>query len=191
MIQLELSYRTSTIGLVQYLDNTNDWMLQLVNLHENEKKLHSVTKESKKFSRELSLEIENDNFLPPTENVRKTKKTVKSVGVKQLGSRWQEKPLNGQFASRTKNADVDEITTHQWLRISGLKGETEGFILAAQDQSLLTRNYQANVLHNGANPKCRFCEEKTETIDPLVSGCSILTTDEYENRHDRVLPIPA
>ena len=103
---------------------------------------------------------------------------AKSVGVKQLESRWQEKPLPGQFASRAKNADVDEKTTHQWLRSSGLRGETEDFILAAQDQSLLTRNYQANVLHNGANPKCRFCEEKTETIDHLVSGCSILTKDE-------------
>ena len=48
MIQLELSYKTSVIGLNQYLDTTNDWMLQLVNRHKNSKKLHSVIKESEK-----------------------------------------------------------------------------------------------------------------------------------------------
>eukprot|EP00795_Rhopilema_esculentum_P016353 gene16353-biopygen5591 len=78
------------------------------------------------------------------------------------------------------------MATNQWLRSSGLKGGTEGFILAAQDQSLFTRNYQANVLHNEANEKCRFCEEKVETIDHLVSGCSVLTPNEYKYRHDRI-----
>ena len=50
MIQLELSYKTSTIGLLQYLDLTNDWMLQLVRVHENSKRSHSIVKESRKFS---------------------------------------------------------------------------------------------------------------------------------------------
>ena len=45
MIQLEMSYKTTAIGLAEYLDNSDDWMLQLVNLHENTKKLHSVFKE--------------------------------------------------------------------------------------------------------------------------------------------------
>ena len=60
MIQLELSYKTSTIGLLQYLDLTNDWMLQLVRVHENSKWSHSIVKESRKFSQELG--IENENF---------------------------------------------------------------------------------------------------------------------------------
>ena len=51
---------------------------------------------------------------------------------------------------------------------------------------MFTRNYQANILHNGIDPKSRFCEDKVETIDHLVSGCSILTPNEYKNRHDRV-----
>ena len=65
-----------------------------------------------------------------------------------------------------------------------MKGETESFIFAAQDQSLFKRNYQANVLHNGADSKCRFCDDKIETIDHLVSGCNILAPNEYSNRHD-------
>ena len=62
LIQLELMYKTSTIGLSQYLSNSNDWILQLVNQHENSKKLHSVVKEANKFARELEIEIENENL---------------------------------------------------------------------------------------------------------------------------------
>ena len=85
-----------------------------------------------------------------------------------------------------QNNKFHELATHQWLRSSGLKGETEGFILAAQDQSFFMRNYQANAIHNGADSKCRFCDEKLDAIDRLVFGCSILTPNEYKNGHDRV-----
>ena len=62
----------------------------------------------------------------------------------------------------------------------------EGFIIDAHDKSLFTRNYQANILHNGTDESCRLCEDKLETIDHLVSGCSVLTPNEYKYRHDRV-----
>ena len=40
---------------------------------------------------------------------------------------------------RTDNADIDRATTNQWLNTSSLKGQTEDFILAGQDQSISTR----------------------------------------------------
>ena len=60
---------------------------------------------------------------------------------------------------RSQKADVDQGSTHQWLRSAGLKAGTEGFIMGAQDQSFFTRNYQAKIIKNGADPKCRFCEK--------------------------------
>ena len=130
--------------------------------------------------------MQTDEELIPTTIAKKTKQVAKQKGLKMIEERWHEKPLHGQVVIRCKGADVDQMATHQWLRSSGLKGETEGFILAAQDQSLATRNYQANILHNGADPKCRFCDEKLETVDHLVSGCSVLAPKEYKSRHDRV-----
>ena len=84
-------------------------------------------------------------------------------------------------------AVVDLHDTHQWLRSAGLiKMETEGFIVAAQDQSLFTRNFQANIFYNGADPRCRFCNTSTGSVDHLISRCTILAPNEYTNRHNRV-----
>ena len=57
IIQLELLYKTSMIGLLQYLDLSNDWMVHLVRVHENCKRSHSIVKESGKYSLELGIEM--------------------------------------------------------------------------------------------------------------------------------------
>ena len=63
MIQLELSYKTSTVGLSQYLSKSQDWMLKLVTSHENAKKLDSIIKDSEQCSRELGIEMQTDEEL--------------------------------------------------------------------------------------------------------------------------------
>lgn len=57
-----------------------------------------------------------------------------------------------QFLLRCKNANVYQFETHQRLRSLGLKVATKRFTFAAEDQRLLTRNYQRNLLHNNTNP---------------------------------------
>ena len=184
-MQLELCYKTTTIGLYNYLAKTKDWMLKLTLNLESSEKSHSVVKESMKFKREFDIEFDYHQ-LEAIEVARKVKKNVKLEGLKQLQERWHNKPFHVQFAARVNNADVDKKATYQWLISSRLKPETEGFIIAVQDQSLFTKNYQANIMHNGKEAKCRFCADKVETIDHLVSGCSILTPRGYKTRHDRV-----
>ena len=165
-------------------------MLKLTLHHESSKKSHSVVKESMKFKREFDIEFDYQQ-LEAIEVARKVKKNVKLKGLKQLQERWHNKPLHGQFAARVNNADVDKKATYQWLISLGLKSETELFIIAAQDQSLFTKNYQANIMHNGTKAKCSFCADKVETIDHLVSGCSILTPREYKNQTRQGWAIPA
>ena len=58
MTQLELTYKTSTIGLYRYLDLSQDWMMRKVFQHESQKKLHSVVKEGRKFANELGMDLE-------------------------------------------------------------------------------------------------------------------------------------
>ena len=90
-----------------------------------------------------------------------------------------------KYPQRVKEADVNQDKTHRWLKAAGLKAETEGFIIAAQGQSLPTRWYRHNILKKpDVNPKCRLCGRFDETIDHLVSGCPELAKTEYTHRHN-------
>ena len=85
----------------------------------------------------------------PSQQAKVLKTKAKAEGIEQLRTSWEEKQLHGKYPKLMQEADVDQEKSHQWLRSSGLnKGETEGLIIAAQDQSLFTRNYQANIVKN-------------------------------------------
>ena len=85
-----------------------------------------------------------------------------------------------------KQADVDHDKTHRWLKAPGLEAETEGFIIAAQDQSLPTRWYHHNILKKpDVDPKCRLCGRFGEAIDHLVSGFPELAKTEYIHRQHK------
>ena len=83
MIQLELSYKTSTIGQHKYLTTTTDWMLQLFVAHGKTRKAHSISKQSYKFKQELNMNDENDTKTS-TKQARNTKKTAKTGGLMQI-----------------------------------------------------------------------------------------------------------
>ena len=49
--------------------------------------------------------------------------------------------LHGQYPRILEKPHVDTVTTNKWFS-SNLKGDTEGLLVAAQDQTINTRNYQ-------------------------------------------------
>ena len=172
LIQLELTYKTTTIGLHQYLEHSKDWMLKLVKEHENTKKLHSVTCESRQFARELEIVLDTGNEVQ-AKDAREIRRHAKQQGLEKIEAKWEEKPLHGQYATRRKHADVDQKYTNQWLWSSGLKAETEGLIMAAQDQSLQTRNFLANIIKNGTTKSAgsATCMSKPLITSYLVVPC--------------------
>ena len=67
---------------------------------------------------------------------------------KQLKQRYlSQLTKNGKIKQRV---DVDQGIIHQLLCSTCLKAETEGLVMASQDQSLFTRNYQAIIIKKGA-----------------------------------------
>ena len=58
--------------------------------------------------------------------------------------------------------------------------------MAAQDQSLYTRNDQGRIIENWIDPKCRMCDQYDETVDHLLSDCPVIRPTEYKNRYCRV-----
>ena len=57
--------------------------------------------------------------------------------------------MHGQYPKRIGENDVDQEMTNQWFKTAGLKSETEGFIIAAQDQAIETNYYRNKILKNG------------------------------------------
>ena len=92
---------------------------------------------------------------------------------------WEEKELHGRYPKRIREADVDDYKTNQWLRKAGLKAETEGLIIAAQDQSL------PRIVKDVTSPLCRIRHKHEETVDHIISGCPELAKTDYLERHNK------
>ena len=115
MINLEMTYKTTTLGLNSYLESSEDRMLHSVLQHKKKKKLHSVVKESRKFKFQLNMaQEEMDTNMKPTKAAKDIKKKAKNASLEDMKKGWREKPLHGKYPLRTDHADVDKATT-RWI----------------------------------------------------------------------------
>lgn len=71
------------------------------------------------------------------------KKKAKDETREQMKQRWQD-TLSSQYRERANKSVVDKVNSQAWLRASGLKAETDSFIIAAQDQRLFTERNTIN-----------------------------------------------
>lgn len=98
---------------------------------------------------------------------------------------WQQKSLHGRYPALLARDDVDTQLSLRWLTTGSLFPETEGFLVAIQDQVIATRHYRKHILkENGVDEKCRKCRQQPETLDHVLNGCPVLTQSRYKYRHD-------
>ena len=88
----------------------------------------------------------------------KLKEKLRQRGAETDKKAWKNKFLHGRYLQRSQKADIDQANPYQWSHSVGLKAKTEGFILTAQDQSFYSRNYQAIIIKNRVDPKCKMCD---------------------------------
>ena len=132
-------------------------------------------------------DVETEENVSATKCARQAKENAKKRIMEMTRENWVVKPMHGQYHERVTIEDVVKEGTHKWLKSASLKGETEEFIIAAQDQSLARNMYRNKIIKDGTNPKCRLCHEHDETIEHITSGCPALAKKEYLERHDKVL----
>ena len=90
------------------------------------------------------------------ENLQDYERRIKEEKVKS----WKEKALHGEFVQQT--SDVAGEESWRWFRNGFLKKETEGLILAAQEQALRTNSIKHSIDKTSQTPLCRLCGESTE-----------------------------
>ena len=103
--------------------------------------------------------------------------------------RYYSKPLHSAFLRETEEVR-DEDNSWLWVKKGYLKKETEGLIMAAQDQAIRTNWIRHNIDKEDISPSCRLCGERDETVSHIVSECKELAQNDYKKaRHDKVAAI--
>ena len=82
---------------------------------------------------------------------------------------WKEKALHGEFA-----AEIARLVGYGEVEKRIPKKESEGTILAAQEQALRTNSITFSTDKTSDTLLCRLCGVHIETIRHVTSGCSKL-----------------
>ena len=161
LMNLEKEYKATMIGLQTEMTNKDDIHIHTLLRHQNSKTLHSVPKEVEKYMTEAGT---TDDMT----NVHGKTATWKAKMVRDM---WKEKAMYGKFPSYLDKDHVDVDLSFKWMKHTGLKGETEGLITAAQDQALNTRYYNKHIIKQGTTDSCRMCNTQPETVEHIISAC--------------------
>ncbi|KAL0882135.1 hypothetical protein ABMA27_000695 [Loxostege sticticalis] len=104
---------------------------------------------------------------------------------------WRRKELHGRHLHDLEQPHVDLKASNKWLKLGALFPETEGFMIAIQDQIINTRNYKKYILKDPhlITDKCRKCNRQSETIQHITSACPNLTQTDYTHRHNQICNI--
>ncbi|CAK1579245.1 unnamed protein product [Parnassius mnemosyne] len=108
-----------------------------------------------------------------------------------LKEAWKQKVLHGRHYHDLEQPLIDKAASNQWLKIGSLFPETEGFIIAIQDQVINTRNYRKYIIKDPTvlDDKCRKCHIHSETIQHITGACPHLAQTDYTHRHNQVANI--
>jgi hypothetical protein len=86
----------------------------------------------------------------------------------------KQKSLHGRNFKELEQPEINIQASH-----------AEGFIFAIQDRVINTRNHEKHICGlQSIIDKCRICGTEGETIEHIISSCTVLAQSEYKKRHD-------
>jgi hypothetical protein len=122
-MQIEGAYITEVIKLKEYVEHTEDPLMQIVRTHQ-----HNTSSTLFHTATNLQKSLQSDM------------KQIKNTIARNLKERWEVKRLHGQFPQILDEGLIDKEQSYRWLKFGGIKGDTENVIMAAQDQAI-SANY--------------------------------------------------
>lgn len=189
LMNIEQTLKLAIIGVGTYIKNKqNDRLINILKEYEmNRDSERTIIKNSEKYRREYDIEEETEELGNNTiGNIKKLKEKCKNSMNKKREEKWKTKSMHGQYAREMSEETVNRESTFSWLKDGDLKGETESLIVAAQDQAITTNYIRARIHKEKVDSKCRLCRQYDETIKHVISGCPILASKEYIERHNKV-----
>lgn len=103
----------------------------------------------------------------------------------ELVDEWSSKPLHGRYPGHLKSKNINKSESLTYLRAGYLFPETEGRLMAIQDQVMPTRMYLKHITkQNIPSDRCRKCSQAQESIQHVTSSCTILASRDYLDRHN-------
>jgi hypothetical protein len=93
--------------------------------------------------------------------------------------------MHGQFYQQLERPSDNKKKSLAWLCSSGLVGEMESLIIAAQYQALNMCYHQRNIMKQPVDSQYRMCQKAEEHIKHIIAGCIIIAPSEYSNRHNK------
>ena len=184
LLQLEQLHSQCLVSLAKYMIQSQDPSVQLLRSYHQHAvpPSKSIIVRAQKYLESISSWEEYGFRIP--------KNTIKAIQSRCRQERICAKPLHGQFWRRVNAIPSISLSlSFKWLSSPRLKPSTEATILAAQDQSLRTRNYEYAVMkaRSRQQANCRLCHQSLETIDHVISACSALAAKKYVERHSSIV----
>ena len=176
---VEDMYEIRTVGLKKHLDEVskNHSLLSLVENHETDK----IGQLGEEFIQRRKEFQESSN--------------VKQGTQKEHENSWKEKVTHGFLEKKLEHDEmVDMNRTNKWLNLR-LTAHMEGFIAAAQEQELRTKETQKRREKDlgkkkTMDTKCRICNQQPESVYNVICSCPVLAPTLYlDVRHNQVAKI--
>lgn len=115
---------------------------------------------------------------------------VTAPSMEEMLERLDAKPLHGRYSGHLKQKDIDRVESLTYLRAGYLFPETEGRLMAIQDQVSPTRMYLKHIAKQDIpSDRCRRCSQAPESIQHITSSCPILAPQDYLSRHNAMARI--
>ena len=112
-----------------------------------------------------------------TLSIKGPKQYYRQEDIKKRRDIWQTNARHGQYL-KDFQGKVD-------INVD-LKKDTEGFLLAARDQTERINAIKAKIDKTTDNCKSQFCKKKEKTIDYLFSTGSKIAQSDYKERYNKV-----
>ena len=126
LMNLGKEYKTTMVGLHKYMMNKEDPQIKAVLRHQTAKALHSILQEAEAYLTETGTKDLITNDLPKSAawKAKKVKLKYKEDISKLMKNRWKEKVMHGKLPRYLEKDHVDQEISFQWMKYTGLKGET-------------------------------------------------------------------